>query len=104
MNYHIYQTDADYSFRGWDDITKIKFNFADYHRVYYGNIIDDYTKDDNKILEELYETFNINHPKDYHARSLSVSDVVKIVRDNTIRYYYCDNIGWQLISSEQISK
>lgn len=106
--YHIYQTDADYRFLWWD-MAKDKFNIDDYHRVYSGELIDSIVygdkvsscnENDNKVLEELFEMFNVNHPEDYKARSLSVSDVVAIVRKNVTRYYYCNSMGWKLIWSE----
>lgn len=44
-----------------------------------------------EVLESLFEIFNLNHPDDYEARSLSVSDIV--VLDGTP--YYCDSFGWK---------
>jgi len=44
-----------------------------------------------EVLEELFEIFNLNHPDDYDARSLSVSDIVVI--DGTP--YYCDSFGFK---------
>lgn len=106
--YHIYQTDADYVFHSWN-MSKEKFNIDDYYKVYSGVLIDSITygdkvsncnENDNEVLEELFMMFNVNHPEDYKARSLSVSDVVAIVRKNVTRYYYCDSMGWKLILSE----
>ena len=100
MNYYIYQTDADYNFMDWNFV-KDKFNFADYNKVYSGKLIDNGTiKSETQILEDIYEMFNINHPNDYHARSLSISDIVAIEREGGIRYYYCNFLGWELIFFE----
>jgi hypothetical protein len=91
-------------------MAKDKFNIDDYYRVYSGLLIDNIVygdktsscnENDNKVLEELFEMFNVNYPEDYKGRSLSVSDVVAIVRKNVTRYYYCDSMGWKLIWSEQ---
>ena len=110
--YHIYQTDADYRFLWWED-AKDKFTIDDYHKVYSGELIDAIkygnettvcNEDDYEVLEKLFETFNINRPEDYNARSLSVSDIVEIRRKDITRYYYCDNMGWKLIWSDQIGK
>ena len=98
--YHIYQTDADYRFLWWE-VVKDKFTIDDYHKVYSEELIDT-IKYGNETT--LFETFNVNRPEDYKARSLSVSDVVEIRRKDTVRYYYCDNMGWKLIWSEQIGK
>lgn len=100
--YHIYQTDSDYAFMGWD-LTKEKFNMEDYRLVYsgelidrikYGNKVTECNQDDYKVLEELFEMFILNHPNDYKARSMSVSDVVEIVRKGKVKRYYCDSIGF----------
>lgn len=106
--YHIYQTNADYKFLGWET-AKNKFTIDDYNKVYSGEIIDiirygneliKSNEDDYRVLEEMFETFNLNHPNDYSGRSLSISDVVEIKRKDKTRYYYCDSIGWKLIYSE----
>ena len=109
---HIYQTDADYRCLWWE-AAKDKFTIDDYHKVYSGELIDTIkygnettvcNEDDCEVLERLFETFNVNRPEDYNARSLSVSDVVEIRRKDITRYYYCDNMGWKLIWSEPIGK
>lgn len=43
-----------------------------------------------RVLEQLFELFNINHPVDYRGRSMSVSDLVELED----RFYYCDSIGF----------
>lgn len=42
-------------------------------------------------LDDLFEEFNIHHPKDFRGHSLSTSDIVKLDND----YYYCDDFGWK---------
>ena len=42
-----------------------------YDRVYAGEV-------DCTDLEDVYQMFNLNHPKDYLGRSLSVSDIVEV--------------------------
>lgn len=44
------------------------------------------------VLEELYKTFNIDHPEDYAARSLSVSDLIVLHDGEATHCYYCDNM------------
>mgnify|MGYP003297482723 CR=1 FL=1 len=89
--------DENYNLLGWD-VAKHNFDLQDYNKVYVGEL-NDSKKEDIEILNELFEIFNLHHPEDYHARSLSVGDVVQIIRGNIIKYYYCDMIGWQLILS-----
>ena len=45
-------------------------------------------------LDKIFETFNLNHPKNFRGHSLSVSDVVKLGDD----YYFCDDYGWEKIT------
>lgn len=106
--YHIYQTNAEYSFRGWQD-TKSQFEINDYKKVYSGELVDmirfngkdtPCNTNDNEVLEDLYVKFNINRPSDFTGHSLSVSDIVEIVRQDRTKYYYCDDFGWTDISSQ----
>jgi len=48
--------------------------------------------EDEQLLERTFCALNINHPADYHERSLSVGDVVTIAGT---RSYRCDWVGWQ---------
>lgn len=63
-----------------------------YRRVYEGSI-------EANNLEDVYRIFNIDRPKDYKGRSLSVSDVVEIVgaESKESGFYYCDSIGFRKI-------
>ncbi|MCD8054971.1 MAG: DUF3846 domain-containing protein [Lachnospiraceae bacterium] len=47
-------------------------------------------------LEQVYQIFNLNHPKEYRGRSLSVSDVVEILDDESGKstFYFCDSFGF----------
>jgi hypothetical protein len=42
-------------------------------------------------LEDLFRTFNINHPNDFRSHSLSVGDIVRL---DGAGLFYCDTIGW----------
>lgn len=52
-----------------------------------------------KSLEEIYRIFNLEHPMDYAGHSLSVSDVVEVVKSDNINpgFYFCDSIGFQKV-------
>lgn len=55
-----------------------------------------------KSLESVYALFNLHHPKDYLHRSMSISDVVEIVRVSegdfcAPGYYFCDTVGFKEI-------
>ena len=96
MKYKIKQIkdikNCDYSFEWWD-WAKDKFNLDDYEVVYEGEI-DLISGSEISTLEELFEIFNINHPKDFRGHSLSVSDVVELDGKN----FYCDAHGWKELS------
>lgn len=91
----IYQTGtASYLFRGWE-YAKEKFSINDYDNEYEVKLDDE---SDVMILEKLFELFNINRPRNYQCGSMSVSDIVRIERNGTFVWYYCDWMGWKDIS------
>lgn len=103
--YYIYQTDAEYAFQRWERAKKV-FSFKDYEKFYSGELVDfiaykDETitcnTNDSEILDKLFCKFNTAIPDGFTGHSLSVSDVVEIVRKSGKRYYYCDASGWQQI-------
>ncbi len=47
------------------------------------------------LLEQQYQTFNIDRPKDFTGQSLSVSDIVALKRNGLISYHYCDWAGYK---------
>ena len=61
-----------------------------YKEVYSGSIE---AADPMTALDDLFYTFNMEHPSDFTARSLSVSDIV--VLDG--KKFYCQPAGWQKI-------
>ena len=49
-------------------------------------------------LSELFYIFNMEHPADYKARSMSVSDVIEVIIPKQGSYfYYVDSIGFQRV-------
>lgn len=66
-------------------------NLADYVHVY------SFDKPINEDLENIYEKLNIDHPADYHARSLSTSDLIVERNDETreTKGYVVDIIGFK---------
>ena len=65
-------------------------NPALYDKVYDGAV-------DVSDIEDIYRIFNVEMPEGYEGRSLSVSDVVEIVKSDSIKpgFYYCDSIGFK---------
>ena len=51
---------------------------------------------DAKQLEDVFYILNCAFPQDYHARSLSVSDVVEVLYSDTdSSFYFCNSFGFQ---------
>ena len=103
--FSIYQINVDRDtanvcFIGMESLEKIKgtkdVNAAAYDRVYDGKM-------DCTSLENIYQKFNVDHPADYKARSLSVSDVVEIRESDTLNpgFYFVDSIGFKSISFDK---
>ena len=70
-------------------------NSGIYDKVWSGTV-------DAKTLEDVYQIFNVNHPKDFTGHSLSVSDVVEVIDknnefENTSNFYFCDSFGFKRI-------
>lgn len=51
-------------------------------------------------LEDVFRTFNLEHPADYTGRSMSVSDIVEVVEGDTVSpgFYFCDSIGFKAVN------
>lgn len=67
-----------------------------YHQVYTGDLPNNCAslKKPDALLEDLYFRFNGRHPRDYHGRSMSVSDVVALTIDGQTSCYYTNSIGF----------
>ena len=97
----IYQIDLDKDHDGvafepyaslssWQDSPDV--NASLYETVFKGEI-------EAKDIEDIYRIFNAEKPEGYEGRSLSVSDVVEIVKSDDIKpgFYYCDSIGFKAV-------
>lgn len=69
-----------------------RINSKIYDMVYDNNV-------DCSNLENVYIMLNINHPSDYHGRSLSVSDIVEVYESDAVPcgFYFCDDIGFKRV-------
>lgn len=69
-----------------------------YDLVYSGALTCEPDWSTSRILEQLFRVLNMEHPADYKARSLSVSDVVALPGDSGERFYYCDMVGFREVT------
>ena len=74
-----------------EDIQVVDFEKDNYKKIYNGNI--ESNRPTMEILDDLYEIFNTDHPRDFKGRSLSMSDIVYINNE----YYHCQSCGWRKI-------
>ena len=71
---------------------------SDYVLVYSSETYGEFNK---SVLEHIFNRLNVERPFDYHAHSLSVSDVVGVeVGKKQWEYYYVDSIGFKRIWEE----
>lgn len=92
--YQISNLNSDKLFQGYASIISgfggIKL--SDYKKVYNCNHATT-ESETMAILDEIFTRFNVEQPKNYKGRSISVSDI--IVLDGVM--YYVDRIGFQKI-------
>jgi len=104
MNIIIYQINAQLDKKrvAFDSLERLeqfqsspKVDSMIYEKVFSGEV-------DCKNLEAVYQKFNTDQPPEYHARSLSVSDVVEIKEAKNIEpgFYFCDSFGFKKINFE----
>lgn len=86
---------------------RVDENQKDYNREDYKNVYAEFLMEDDggdyKILEKLFEMFNIRRPQNYDGRSMSVGDIVALKdhwadQEEKPRYYICDSFGWNKIN------
>ncbi len=54
-----------------------------------------------ELLEQLYQKFNCDRPRNFQGHSLSVSDVIMLKRDGKISAHYVNSIGFRELSGFQ---
>ena len=102
--YAIYQlkrddATADIRFMNYEYLQKkgIDPQYENYELVYTGAL----TQDGSQIekLEDLYRTFNVEHPQDFTGHSLSLSDIVALKQSGVVSYHYVDSIGYKELTN-----
>lgn len=80
----------DYRFEPYERLQAagLAVDSANYDLVYTAPL------DKNTSLEDIYRTFNIDHPADFRGHSLSVSDVVVLHQNGQDTAHYVDSFGY----------
>ena len=105
--YGIYQLKDDpeldkFRFEGTESLKRMgitKDNFdavlpENYKLVYMGELTELQGQTQSETLEAIYTKFNIDHPADYKAHSLSVSDIVVLHEDGENSTHFVDSFGF----------
>ena len=105
--YGIYQLKDDpeldkFRFTGTESLKRMgitKDNFdavlpENYKLVYMGELVELQGQTQSETLEAIYTKFNIDHPADYKAHSLSVSDIVVLHEDGENSAHFVDSFGF----------
>lgn len=48
-----------------------------------------------ETLSDVYALFNLSPPVDHRGRSMSVSDVIAVIENDTKKFHYCDSYGFK---------
>ena len=78
-------------------ITKDNFDAVlpeNYKLVYMGELAELQGQTQSETLEAIYTKFNIDHPADYKAHSLSVSDIVVLYENGENTAHFVDSFGF----------
>ena len=105
--YGIYQLKDDpeldnFRFEGTESLKRMgitKYNFdavlpENYKLVYMGELTELQGQTQSETLEAIYTKFNIDHPADYKAHSLSVSDIVVLHENGENSAHFVDSFGF----------
>ena len=82
---------ADEAFENLEHLAEkgMKPDFTHYEAVYVGEI-PPYERR-SRMLEDLFYTFNMNHPGDFRGHSMSVSDVVLLKEEGEVSSHFVDS-------------
>ena len=81
-------------FRSLFELNRLQLNpeIDNYRVMYIAPVTSD--EDINILLEDIFIKFNVDRPDDFFGHSLSVSDVVVLKKDNSIKSYYVDSMSF----------
>lgn len=98
-----------YCFMPLDMVKAEDIKITDYVRVWHGkielnNVPEGLAETDiqKAVCEKCFCFFQDGRYKTFFGRSLSTSDIIRVRKDNTFHYYYCDSVGWKWIKTQGI--
>ena len=77
----------------------IEPNRDNYTLVYSFPVLHEDLQNKSEFLEQVFEKFNTDHPKDFAGHSLSVSDVVVVQQNGELSAHYVDRAGFTELAS-----
>lgn len=77
----------------WHQKNNKAITVTNYDLIYGGALTDDME------LDDIYHRFNMNRPADFKGHSLSVSDVIVIVKGEEQRCFFLDSIGFYEVNT-----
>ena len=93
-----------YCFLSFDILEPNTVKIADYVRVWHGEIELDGVpegvaeiKIHKAVCDKCFSHFQDGQDETFFGRSISVSDIIRVKKDNTFSYYYCNSFSWKLI-------
>lgn len=93
MKVRVYQIDSDrdinrLAFMNYEFTMQHGWKPELYNIVYEGDL-------EAATLDDIYTILNIGkRPENFKGHSLSVSDIVEIIKNEKSTYHYCDSFGW----------
>jgi len=83
----------DYGFENLERLKNrdLKVKYSNYDFVYSDKL------QNGMNLEDIYSKFNIGRPEDFEGHSLSVSDVVVLVKDGETTAHFVDSFGFKAV-------
>lgn len=97
-SFKIYQIDDNaknarcIKFMGLDFVEEMGVKLTkDMYKEVWSDEIESDTSNNEKLLDKIFEWFNLYHPENFRGHSLSVSDIIEM----DSHYFYCDSYGWE---------
>lgn len=106
MEFSIYQQDLSrvprgFAFGDYKYLSKTSYIQPKYYKLVWLDELSEENKPIQYFLSDLWVRFNLDHPKNYYGRSMSVSDIIRIYNpeNQCHEYYFVDAFGFKKLDS-----